>query len=298
MMPALLGAPTVHLSSRLACTFLLACFTLTACRGDDPAGSATDTDGGSEGGSTTSGAPTTSASTTGDVSSTTATPTTTGVDTCGGFIGCNSTGGSTGPAPLKENGEMCASDDECKSMNCYSNPLAGGGVCSDCNEDQDCVDAGTGISCSIGMAGFATCEDGSAGDQCMSQAACMDGLFCDALIEIPIPGVIPDFCGECRTSDDCMGQICTPELDVMSFSGSKKCVDKGSVPNDALCPVGEPDANDACMSGFCSVATVMQIVMIGLCGECLSDADCMGGTCVDAMVDPMGGVFSGSKCMM
>lgn len=298
MMPALLGAPLVMSLPRFACTvlFALATLPLAGCRGDDPAGSATDTDAATstDGASSTSGTPTTSGST-GDATTGVA-PTTSGVDTCGGFLGECTGGSSSGGMALGENGAMCDSDDQCKSGNCYSNPLAGG-VCSDCNEDQDCVDAMSGISCSFGMMGWATCEDGSLGDQCMSQAACQDGLFCDALIDIPIPGVLPDFCGECETSADCMGQICTPELNMMTLSGAKKCVDKGSVPNDSLCPVGEPDANDACMSGHCSVATVMQIVMIGLCGECETDADCMGGTCTPAVVDPMGGVFSGSKCM-
>lgn len=297
MMPALLGALTVKTSYRFAC-LALASLTFTACRGDDPGGSASDTEATSTtGGATTSTSDTpTTSGTTGD-GGTTAAPTTSGVDTCGGFIGDCTTTATTGGAGLGELGDMCANDDECKSGNCYSNPLAGGGVCSECNEDQDCADAGTGISCSIGMVGYAVCEDGSLGDQCMSQAACQDGLYCDSLINIPIPGIIPDFCGECADSADCAdGMICTPEIDPMSFTGAKKCVAKGSVPNDSLCPTGEPDADDACMSGHCSVATVMQIVMVGLCGECSSDADCMGGTCQDAMVDPMGGTFSGSKC--
>jgi hypothetical protein len=300
MMPAPLGTLTMLFSSRLACTvaFALATSTLAGCRGDDPAGSATDTDAATstDGASSTSGTPTTSG-TTSTGSTTDVAPTTSGVDTCGGFLGDCSGSSSSGGGALGDLGAMCDSDDQCKSGNCYSNPLAGGGVCSECNEDQDCVDAMTGISCSFGMSGWAVCEDGSLGDQCMSQDACQDGLFCDALINIPIPGVIPDFCGECKTSADCNGQICTPEIDPMTFTGAKKCVDKGSVPNDSLCPVGEPDANDACMSGHCSVATVMAIVMVGLCGECETDADCMMGTCQPAMVDPMGGTFAGSKCM-
>lgn len=291
-------------SPRFACTVALALATSLSsagCRGDDPAGSATDTDAATTGALTDSasstGVPTTSGTTAVDDPTTGGLPTTAGGDTCEqGFLGsCTSSGGEPAPGP---NGSPCATDDECESMNCFTNPLAMQGICSECNEDQDCVDLGTGISCSIGQMGWAVCEDGSVGDQCMSQAACQEGLFCDALIEIPIPGIFPDFCGECETSADCAdGEVCTPELDVATFTGAKKCVAMGSVANDALCPVGEPDADSACMSGFCSVATIMQLIQVGLCGECLSDADCMGGTCVDAMIDPMGGAFSGSKCM-
>lgn len=281
---------------RLSCTSLLLTTTLAlGCRGDDPAGS-TETEtstGGSTGGSTSS---TTEQPTTSGVDSTSTTDEPTTTNNSQGFI-TTQTAGSTGPSGPQPLGGMCMTDDECESMNCYQNPLMPGqGVCSECNEDADCTDAMTGISCSFGIDGYATCEDGSLGDQCMSQDGCMDGLFCDAVIEIPIPGIIPNTCGECSDSGDCMnGQICSPEVDFMSVSGSKKCVDPGSVPNDSFCPHSAPDGDMACMSGICSTATVMGLVTIGLCGECETDADCMGGTCMPAEAS-MNGV-AGSKCV-
>lgn len=280
---------------RLSCTLLLTTTLVLGCRGDDPGGSS-ETEGSSggstEGASATTAEPTTSEG--GTSSSSTGEPTTT--NSSQGFITTQSTSdtGTTNPQPL---GGMCMTDDECESMNCYQNPLMPGqGVCSECNEDVDCTTAMTGISCSFGVMGYAVCEDGSLGDQCMSPDACMDGLFCDAVINIPIPGIIPNTCGECGDSSDCMnGQICSPEVDFMNASGAKKCVEPGSVPNDSFCPQDAPDGDMACMSGVCSTATIMGIVMLGICGECKDDGDCMGGTCMPAEAG-MNGV-TGSKCV-
>ncbi|MFY0530652.1 hypothetical protein [Nannocystis pusilla] len=76
--------------------------------------------------------------------------------------------------------------------------------------------------------------------------------------------------------------ICTPELDIQAFSGAKKCVEPGSVENGALCPLGEDDADAACASGQCGEVSVMGFLTLGVCGECKTDADCMGGTCTPA----------------
>lgn len=289
--------------SRLARAGVLALsstLTLVGCRGEDPGDTDTATitnpsvtTTGEPDPTTSTTLPTTSdGTTTIEATSTTASETTT-VITTNAFIPDTSTGPGQGPQPL---GGQCTNDDECESMNCYTTPLMpDGGVCSECNEDQDCVDAGSGISCTFGGLGYATCTDGSLGNQCMSQEACQDGFFCEAVIDIPIPGIVPNTCSECSTSADCdMGKICSPQVDAMAFSGQKVCVEPGSVPNDSFCPHDQPDGDDACMSGHCTVATFMNIVMLGLCGECESDADCMGGACTPAMVGQTG--ISGSVC--
>lgn len=275
---------------------------LTACRGDDPlatatAGETSTTDATPDTSSTTDATPTTSAasstSTTGDDETSTGAPTTTNMSA--GFITTQTTADTTGPNMPQPNGGMCASDDDCVSMNCYTSPLfPDGGICSECNEDADCVDAGTGISCSLGPSG-AVCAAGGYGNQCMSQDACQDGLICGPAIDVPIPGIVPDTCGECETSADCdMGMICSPELDIASFSGAKKCVEPGSVENGALCPLGEDDADAACASGQCAEVDVMGFLTLGVCGECKTDADCMNGTCTPGSIG-QGGV-AGSVC--
>ena len=56
----------------------------------------------------------------------------------------------------------------------------------------------------------------------------------------------------------------------------------------------------ACASMMCSKADVMNVLDVGLCGECLSDGDCQPGqTCTEAWVDLGGGGVDdlyGSKC--
>lgn len=282
---------------RHAALVLTATFALAACRGEDPAGSATDTDPTTTTTSatepttgTTTGVPTTSTGPTPDPTTDEPEPTTTNMSA--GFI-------TTDPDPDPTggnlpNGSMCQTDDQCASMKCYTTPLFDGGLCSDCKSDADCMEAGTGISCSLGLNG-AVCVAGGYGNQCMSQAACQDGLLCGPVIQIPIPGIIPNTCGECLESDDCdAGLICTPELDIAALSGAKKCAEPGSVENGALCPLGEADADAVCASGHCGEITFMNFVTLGACGECKTDADCMNGTCTPGTIS-QGGVV-GSVC--
>lgn len=292
-----------HNLAQAAAFVLTTTLALTACRGDDPldsAGMGTDTstsdgDDSTSSSSSSSGVPTTStgsSSTTGE-DPTTGEPTTTNMSA--GFITTDTTTGTSGPSMPGENGAECSNDADCVSMNCYTNPIIMGGICSECNEDSDCVDAGTGISCSLSPNG-AVCAAGGYGNQCMSQEACQDGLICGPAIDIPIPGIIPDTCGECESSADCdMDMICSPELDIAAFSGAKKCVAPGSVMNGALCPLGESDADAACMSGQCAEVDVMMFLTLGVCGDCKSDADCMGGqTCTPGSLGQGGAM--GSVC--
>ncbi|WAS98429.1 hypothetical protein [Nannocystis punicea] len=292
-----------HNLAKHAAFVLTATLALAACRGEDPLTSATgstETSTSGDGTSTTTGTdtPTTTgtttdaSSTTGDDSTTDVTPTTTNMSA--GFITTDTTQGTTGPGMPQPNGGMCQSDDDCESANCYTSPLFEGGICSECNEDSDCVRAGTGISCSLGPSG-ATCAAGGYGNQCMSQDACQDGLVCGPAIDIPIPGILPDTCGECAESADCdMGMICSPELDIQAFSGAKKCVEPGSVENGALCPLGEDDADAACASGKCGEVDIMGFLTVGVCGECKTDADCMNGTCTPGSLGQGGAM--GSVC--
>ena len=282
---------------------LISALTVVACRGDDPG--ATDSETASSSTSSTSesasstGTPTTtndSTTTTGGTSTGTTDPTMPTTDPCadsGGFIGCNTSSGGGDPQP---NGADCEDDSDCESMNCYKNQLVMLSVCAECNEDADCVAAGTGTACTLDLGTQSiSCTDGPNGSTCMSDAACMSG-HCDAVIEVPIPGLLPDTCGECSSSADCtMNTICSPNFDFMAFSGQKKCVEPGSVENNQLCPKGA-EGDMACMSGHCTEATLMGIVPLNICGECASDADCaMGETCMPAAGDMNG--LTGSTCV-
>jgi len=286
---------------RIACVFVTVAL-FTACRGEEIG---TTEDSGSTSSASTSGADSTGPNipTTSDTNGTstttvdpdTTTPQTDTTDNTNAFITMN---GTTDDTKLP-NGEQCTSDDDCESMHCYTTPIAPGmGVCSECETDQDCVDAGTGISCSADLLSMqAACAPGEEGNQCMSQEACMDPLICAPVIDTG--GLLPfDTCGECGESSDCdNGQLCSPVLDMGSFSGSNQCVDPGSVPNGSLCPEDMNDGDAACTSGHCGTIDVMGFIQIPVCGECEDDVDCaMGQTCTPGMLDLQGGGITGATC--
>jgi len=278
-----------------------------ACRGDDPGdgtgGSTTSplTTTGDEATSTGPDVPTTEPvdpSTTSTTEPLTTTdPSTSTTDATNGFITTQSTTDDPTNTEPQPNGSPCGDDAECVSMHCYSPPIAMGmGVCSECEADQDCVDAGTGISCTADLASMqAACAPGELGNNCESQAACMDGLFCEPVID-GLMGFLPNSCSACADSGDCdNGQLCSPVLDQMSFSGQKECVDPGSVPNDALCPDDDVEGDAACMSGHCGEVDVMGFLKIPVCGECEADTDCaMGQTCTPGAFGGTG--VTGATC--
>ncbi len=264
---------------------------LLACRGDDGTG-ASDTASSS---SSSSSSGTDSASSTSAAATETGTSTTTGASTTDASAGFITTQGATDTGVMPQpNGAQCTADAECVSMHCYQIPMLGG-VCSECNTDKDCVDAGTGIACSLEIATMqAQCTAGGLGDTCMSQASCGDGLFCAEVVEGTF-GLIPSACSNCLDSGDCTnGQLCAPNFDQMALEGYKECVDPGSIANDQLCSL--KDMGDAsCMSGHCGEVAIMGFITVGVCGECDSDADCMMGTCIAGSFDQNTGL-KGSVC--
>jgi hypothetical protein len=207
-----------------------------------------------------------------------------------------SASGGTNPNPDGlPNGSECASDDACMSGNCFTItlPVEGlpAGICGVCDEDQDCVDAGLGIACSIDVPGMQTaCTEGGVGSFCDSPEGCKDGLFCDELVD-GLGGLLPMACGTCRTDADCLGDArCTPEVDVVGYSGHKYCAEPESIDNDGLCPIDGGDGS--CVSGHCA-AVDLGFVTVAVCGECSTDGDCGGGTCTPGK---FADGFLGSTC--
>jgi hypothetical protein len=215
-------------------------------------------------------------------------------DTTAGFITGPTSDTDPGSQP---NGSSCSENAECESLNCYVSPVTMVGVCGVCNEDKDCVDAGTGISCSEDPGDLMPfCAPGELGNQCMSEAACMPGLFCTPNIE-GLEGFLANTCGECASSDDCPnGELCSPTLDnPNNAAGQKMCVPPGSLPQDALCPTTPADGDAACASMHCGDVDLMGFVPVPVCGECEVDSDCpMNETCFPGMFD--GGGFFGATC--
>ena len=301
--------PNLNLSACLLFAFA------AACGGDDMMTGTTDSGTGTESESTTTARPTDSDSDVTDTASsgtdsdsdsesttnptdptdatTDTTATTTGTDICEGV-------------EKKDAGGECSEDCECKLITnldpvgppsdwdityddtqdgkCFSIPVLGG-LCGECVNSDDCDGGGCTIPNPLASAP-SYCNDGSAGAGCDINGpnTCMDGLSCGVILDAQ--GLLTvATCGECSTSGDCADPtpFCAPEINVAGFTGELSCVAPASIPNNTACVIGE---DDACMSGVCSVATVMAVIQVGICGECHTDDDCpMGTTCTDASVD-------------
>lgn len=272
----------------LALTLLTASALVGAGCGDDDAPPAADSTGGASSDGTATGSMVSATSQgTNSSADTTAGPTTDGMDTAG-FLG-----GSTddGPLPPQPNGSPCEGPLDCESGYCFPSPLPGvPSVCSECVDDVDC-DMGT---CSLDPTVlYAVCTDGGIGVMCDSDEGCMGDLVCTTLVETG--GLIPtDFCSECRPGDvPCAdGDVCSPVYDLASFQGYHACLPPNSVEDGGGCPVTGPVGDGTvCQSGSCGVALIMGIIPIGVCGECVTDMDCMGpSTCQGPTVD-MGGIM-------
>ncbi|MDC0716881.1 hypothetical protein [Nannocystis bainbridge] len=289
--------------------------TTTAC-GDDRGDSASATD------ATT--APTTTDATMGD-STTTNTPTTTNPEPTGTESGTETaattdepTTSTTTTATTVTTGSLCQDMEDqpvnspctdssgcgCDTEKCFVVPALGG-FCGECLADADCAPGGCSVPNPIAGVG-ATCNDGAAGEGCMSDEVCVEAEngICGTLLEVP--GIITvATCGQCKVNADCTDAglaNCSPTYDVPNFKGKLDCVADGSVPANLGCSLeddgGNPAGNKACESGFCGEASVMGLLKLGVCGECNADSDCpMGQQCSDPAVDLDMGALVGSVCM-
>lgn len=261
-------------------------------------------DDGSPGGADSTGADSTAGASTG-VSATGMVDVGESLDSSGGSTSGSSSGILDGsfldgmttedpPPPMEQpNGAQCMGGAECVSGFCYQIPMLGG-ICSECLVDSDCP-SGT---CSLDPVGYAVCTDGSLGVMCNSDDGCMGDLVCAELIDTG--GLFnANFCSECNDATPCAGgQICSPVYDLASFQGYLGCVDPGTVPDGGGCPLdaGGMGEGAACQSGLCGVASLLGVLPIGVCGECLTDMDCMGmETCTPPVADMSG--LQGAVCM-
>lgn len=256
---------------------------------------------------TTSGA-TTSGTTSSATSGTTSDPTTTDAGSSGssGSLTTGITSGTsttavttTGPCtdlPDQPLDAKCGdpSGCGCASGHCVSTPLFDS-VCGECLDEDDCPDGGCTLSNPLTGTG-SRCNEGNLGDGCNTDAACNQptALHCGLVLSAkPVLEVYT--CGECETHADCVDPnmpFCNPSYDLAELTGVLRCVAKESVPNDQGCA-----SNEACESGFCGKAESMGIVKLGVCGECLSDADCnRGKTCTPPVLDINNAILLGAVC--
>lgn len=211
---------------------------------------------------------------------------------------------STGPAGCpdpenQENGLECTDDSGCgcSSGSCFLVPILGG-WCGECRVDSDCPDGGCTVPNPLAGTG-SVCNLGKPGDGCMTGDVCFVPIasFCAPILVIP--GIIEvATCSECGDNGDCPNSApnCTPDYNILSFTGIHTCVPNASVPQDGGCSLVE-DGDKACDSGFCGEANVMGLLKVGICGECNSDQDCGNNqSCTDPVVDLASGQLIGSIC--
>lgn len=183
----------------------------------------------------------------------------------------------------------------CASGACFVYPGGQfGGWCGECLVDADCPIGGCTLPLPSKNLG-AVCNEGRAGDGCMSDAVCNDPAYpkCGVLYDVPNILTI-GACSQCASAVDCpeVEPHCAPDYALETLSGLRSCVGAATRANDKGC-----DSDGACASGFCGQANVLGILLLGVCGECLVDTDCpMGATCVPAMVDLNTSVITGAKC--
>jgi hypothetical protein len=207
---------------------------------------------------------------------------------------------SGGPVEPQPNGSPCDDNAECESGFCFEVMLLGG-VCGECLVDADCPDGGCSLPNPIAMPPVgAVCNDGGPGDGCMTSDVCQDGLVCATILSAP-PILEASTCSECIMDSDCEApMLCSPTYDVLNVSGQKTCVMPGTVPNGEGCDfAGTGDM--ACMSGLCAAINIMDLLMVGICGDCEVDADCdmaAGEVCLPADVDTTTGVVTPPTCGM
>ena len=193
----------------------------------------------------------------------------------------------------------------CASGHCFVIPLFNG-FCSECLGDADCKGGGCTHPNPVALTG-AVCNNGEPGAGCESDAVCADPkhALCGEVLDIP--GIITvSTCGACETNAQCPGNApnCSPAYDLPNFTGVFECVPNKSLADGEGCSLipdnnDDPIGNQACKSGLCGAADVMGILKLGVCGECISDADCAKfglDTCSPAQADTNSGVLTPATC--
>ena len=189
-------------------------------------------------------------------------------------------------------GSMCDDGNACASGHCYVvGPL--GGVCGQCEVDQDCGAGGCTLPNPLAQPPTGSvCNAGTYGAGCMSDEVCEAPLMCALVLDIP--GILQtSTCSECRDAGDCsMGWTCEPDLAVAALTGVKRCVAPATLANGQTCDLA--GGGVACGSGHCAGADVLGVLEVGVCSGCGSDGDCADGlVCEPPQVDLNAGVVPG-----
>lgn len=224
----------------------------------------------------------------GESSGSGASPTSSGDPSASGGSDGESSGGG-----LPDSAE-CSQDDECQSGECYvAGPL--GGLCGECNEDADCAEGGCSLPSLLSSPPQGSvCNAGELGGGCETSSACQAPLSCAAILDIP--GLLTvRTCSECLDTVDCArGQVCNGALDIAQLGGQRTCVTPGSLADGEFCDIAG-DGELAC-AAHCAEASLKGLAILGICGECRTNEDCLEGSCIEADITTEG-TTTPSFCM-
>ncbi|MBL4684725.1 MAG: hypothetical protein JKY37_09070 [Nannocystaceae bacterium] len=190
-------------------------------------------------------------------------------------------------------GSQCVANNECQSQECF---VAGqlGGICGECNEDNDCVNGGCTQPNPL-TSTPSVCNDGTPGSGCETDQACSGGLLCGTVLNIPNI-LVSTTCGDCLDDGDCdVGETCQPDYNITDLTGVLGCVTSGSLPDGHGCD--EDTGPSACASGHCPLTNFMDVFQLAVCSECTDDVDCGPmETCAPPEIDLAQGLVPGA-CM-
>jgi hypothetical protein len=192
----------------------------------------------------------------------------------------------------------------CASGHCFIIPTVGG-LCGQCLGDADCNSGGCTLPSPSAMRGT-RCNRGEPGAGCETDAVCTDPQAprCGELYGVPSLLTVRT-CGACTSGADCFVDkpYCSPTYDFLNLGGQFVCVAEKSLAVDQPCSLvvenNVPVGDTTCTTGICSQASYQGLFLVGVCGTCKADTDCMvdGQVCSPASVDVMTGVLTGAKCM-
>ncbi|MEO1230034.1 MAG: hypothetical protein AAFZ18_14105 [Myxococcota bacterium] len=197
-------------------------------------------------------------------------------------------------------GAGCSDGSECASTFCAESPF--GGICGECLDDTHCPwGCRPPALLGLGDAAPSVCDDGAPGARCQTEMACQVGLYCGRNpFTVPLGSDDSLTCAACRTDRDCGegDEVCAIAAAAPGDRLTFACVSPGVVATGELCDL--EGSGDAACAGWCVAAQVsgpIEIVL-GVCSDCRTDADCPGSqSCRAPVFDIMGGMMAtGGRC--
>jgi hypothetical protein len=181
--------------------------------------------------------------------------------------------------------DQCASDTDCRVGGAYvgkfctvQNPPRRCVTSPSCTTDNDCTQAGSGLQCDLRMGSDSInhCVNGTPcpmGNECNTMQTCVNHV-CVAKNCVNTPNLCPAGQHCDQASAMCLpntGGMCMQDTDCMT---GYYC---NTFMTPSLCEAG-CRSNADCMGGVCDASHTCQTGMGGVCGPCMTDAQCPAGT--------------------